>query len=268
SDVELIKAVRKPAEKLNSWEAYQRGMWHMLRHDPDSLRMARTFFEMAVERDPTFASPLSELARTYTQASAVFSDYPVEEALNHAELAVRQAIALDREHPGARATLGQVLLLRGNLTGAVQEAERSLALASSCAEGYGVKGAALLALANFAEARNALHACIRIDPIGHPTPVRLSQIAAAHYFEADYDLAAGIARDVIQRSPTNPNGYRVLAASLGQLGELRAANEAWTQYVDLNPSSIELQIRHCPPWRLPAQHEHLQQGLRLAGWMD
>lgn len=266
ADVERVKALRKPVEDLNAWEAHLHGVWLMMQHNPAELRTAQTFFEKAIKLDPGFASPRGELARTYTRGCSVFSDYTVEEALDRAEMSARAAVSLDRAHPDARAVLGQVLLLRGDFAGAVQQAEQSLAIASSCAEGYGVKGAALLAAADFVESRKALRACLRIDPVGHPAATRLSQVAATYYFERSYDLAASTSRDVIRLAPSNPNGHRVLAASLGQLGDLREANLSWNKYVALNPLHVDRQIRHCPAWRLRAQHEHLQEGLRLAGW--
>ena len=42
SDVEQRRALRKPPESLGAWEAYQRGLWHMGKGNPDRQLPARS----------------------------------------------------------------------------------------------------------------------------------------------------------------------------------------------------------------------------------
>jgi adenylate cyclase len=59
---ERQRALRKDPEELQAWGAYQRGMWHMSKCDAAENQLARTFFQRAVDSDPTFAQGLGALA--------------------------------------------------------------------------------------------------------------------------------------------------------------------------------------------------------------
>src|SRR6185437_5908379 len=53
--VERNRAVLRPPDSLDAWQAYHRGLWHMYRFTQTENEAAGWFFEMAVGLDPTFA---------------------------------------------------------------------------------------------------------------------------------------------------------------------------------------------------------------------
>jgi hypothetical protein len=53
--VERNRAVLRPPNSLDAWEAHHRGLWHMYRFNKPDNERARHFFEMAVRLDPTFS---------------------------------------------------------------------------------------------------------------------------------------------------------------------------------------------------------------------
>ena len=53
--VERNRAILKPPNSLDAWEAHHRGLWHMYRFNRTDNERARQFFAQAVELDPTFA---------------------------------------------------------------------------------------------------------------------------------------------------------------------------------------------------------------------
>src|SRR5262249_5344024 len=62
ADMERRRAVRKPPESLDAWEAYQRGLWHMghLGVTDNEAAVtdnvaAKSFFRRAIDLDPRFA---------------------------------------------------------------------------------------------------------------------------------------------------------------------------------------------------------------------
>ena len=55
ADAEQQRVLRKPLDRLDAWEAYQRGLWHFYNHGADENQAARTFFRRAIELDPKFA---------------------------------------------------------------------------------------------------------------------------------------------------------------------------------------------------------------------
>ena len=62
SDVEQRRALRKPPERLDAWESYQRGLWHMRRCNARDNSRAQDFFNRAIDTDPSFGPAYSALA--------------------------------------------------------------------------------------------------------------------------------------------------------------------------------------------------------------
>ena len=56
--IERNRAILKPPNSLDAWEAHHRGLWHMYRFNKADNEQARHFFEMAVRLDPTFCARL------------------------------------------------------------------------------------------------------------------------------------------------------------------------------------------------------------------
>jgi hypothetical protein len=74
ADAELRRAIRKPPESLDAWAAYQRGLWHLSKANPDDDTIAQNFFRQAMDLDPTFAPGYSALALAQLQAAAAYPD--------------------------------------------------------------------------------------------------------------------------------------------------------------------------------------------------
>ena len=72
ADAELRRAMRKPPQSLDAWAAYQRGLWHLSKSNPDDDTVAQNFFRQAIDLDPTFAAGYSALALAQLQAAAVY----------------------------------------------------------------------------------------------------------------------------------------------------------------------------------------------------
>src|SRR5438034_3154518 len=72
SDAEQQRAIRKPPESLDAWSAYQRGLWHLSEANQDDNGIAQSFFQRAIDLDPTFAGGYSGLALAQLQAAAVY----------------------------------------------------------------------------------------------------------------------------------------------------------------------------------------------------
>jgi adenylate cyclase len=116
---ERQRALRKPPDNLGAWEAYQRGMWHLAKHDVNEALQARTFFQRAIDLDPNFAPFYSALALTYTMPAGTFNAVTFEEGCRYAEPLVRKAVAIDGNDAVARARLALVLFLKRDLEGAL-----------------------------------------------------------------------------------------------------------------------------------------------------
>ena len=52
ADAEQQRVLRKPPERLDAWEAYQRGLWHLGQTTAADNLAAREFFQQAIDLDP------------------------------------------------------------------------------------------------------------------------------------------------------------------------------------------------------------------------
>ena len=70
SEIETLernRAILKPPNSLDAWEAYHRGLWHMYRFNKAENEQAKHLFEMALGLDPTFARAYAGLSFTHWQ---------------------------------------------------------------------------------------------------------------------------------------------------------------------------------------------------------
>lgn len=267
-DAERQRAVRKPPETLDAWEAYQRGMWHMSKHEAAATRTARTFFQRAVDLDPGYAPGYAALAWSYMMSSSIFSEMTIAEGCALGEPLARKAVALDESDAEARARLALAVFLNGDVEGAIQEADGALSISGNCADALGVKGAALVYSGRREKGRDAIRQYLRLSPRDPARPIRLAQIAASHYLDGDYEDAALAARQVVRQYPKHPIAYRWLAAALGQLGKATEAKETLEALRTMSPSSFDMYVGQLPPQYRGEDHTHMLDGLRKAGWTD
>ena len=97
-------------------------------------------------------------------------------------------------------------------------------------------------------------------------------MALALYFCREYAAAVEAARDAIRSYPDHPLIYRLLAASLGQIGRIEEAKEALEKAIAIAPAEFDSYargyVRERYPWLRPEDHAHLIEGLRKAGWKE
>jgi DNA-binding SARP family transcriptional activator len=138
SEIEVAernRAILKPPNSLNAWEAYHRGLWHMYRFTKADNDLAQHFFMQASETDPTFARAYSGLSFTHWQnAFQHWEDRERETAL--AFDAAGRSLMVDDHDPAAHWAMGRALWLRGRSGQAVAELERAVDLSPNFALGH------------------------------------------------------------------------------------------------------------------------------------
>lgn len=138
SEIEMSernRAILKPPNSLDAWEAHHRGLWHMYRFNKDDNERARHFFEMSVRLDPTFARAYAGLSFTYFQ-DAFQGWAPREPAGDLAFEAASQSLLVDDRNPAAHWAMGRALWLRGQHAQSVGELEQAIDLSPSFALGH------------------------------------------------------------------------------------------------------------------------------------
>src|SRR5262249_3177851 len=143
ADAELRRAMHKSPGNLDAWVAYQRGLWHLSNFTSDDNVLSEKFFQEARDLDPSFSGAYVGLAIAQDQANE-FAGRALLGTLNSMEALARRAVALDGADAVARSLLGHVLWRRGDLEGALAEAEHALAMAPNLAFGHHIRGTTLI----------------------------------------------------------------------------------------------------------------------------
>jgi DNA-binding SARP family transcriptional activator/TolB-like protein len=132
---ETSRAILKPPNSLDAWEAYHRGLWHMYRFTRSENDLARHFFDMAIKLDPTFARAHAGLSFTHWQNA--FQNWA--DRARETELAFETAgrsLMVDEKNPTAHWAMGRALWLRGRQDESLGELERAVDLSPNFALGH------------------------------------------------------------------------------------------------------------------------------------
>ena len=130
--LERNRAILKPPNSLDAWEAHHRGLWHMFRFTKSDNEQAQHFFERAVSLDPTFARAHAGLSFTHFQSA--FQHWADRDT--QAELAYRtanQGLMADDRDPAAHLAIGRALWLRKQHDQSIAELRQAVELSPSFA---------------------------------------------------------------------------------------------------------------------------------------
>jgi adenylate cyclase len=266
SHAERQRAVRKSPEHLDTWEAYQRALWHLAKGSALGAEQARNFLERAIQLDPLFAASHAMLAGVHLNTLNFGPPFSYHEAVSMAEAEARRAMELDPDEPSALVASAWVSFCEGDHQGALQRADQAISIDPNYAGAYLAKATALVYSGRTAEARQADLVALRLNPRDPWGAIMRLLLTVAHYFEGDYVNTLAAARTAIRHYPDYPTPYRYVAASLGQLGRIGEAREALRQAITVSPASFDFYVGSRLPWFRPEDYEHFLDGLRKAGW--
>jgi DNA-binding SARP family transcriptional activator len=132
---ERNRAILRPPDALDAWEAHHRGLWHMYRFNRLDNERARHFFEAAIRLDPTFSRAHAGLSFTHWQNA--FQGWAGREGeIERAYAAAGQGLMADDRDPAAHWAMGRALWLRGRHDHAVDELCQAVELSPNFALGH------------------------------------------------------------------------------------------------------------------------------------
>jgi adenylate cyclase len=266
ADAERHRAMRRPPGNHDSWNAYQRGLWHLSRATVEDNKAAQQCFRESIAIDANFSGGNSGLALAQMQESGLFATLPVAEARISIKALALRAVASDDGDAEAHACLSWALNFDGDPDGALAEAQRALAISPNLASAHRALGTTLIFAGQPRQGLAALQTSILLDPRDPLLAWHLNRVAIAHYFTRDYGAAVDTARRVIRLHPDFPLIYRWLAAALGQTGRADEAREALDKAITIGGGSFDMYVRQRVPWHRAEDYEHMLDGLRKAGW--
>jgi adenylate cyclase len=260
---EQQRVLRKPPERLDAWEAYQRGLWHFHRYRPEENKIATAFFSQAIALDPNFAPGHYGYALALQWDIWHFSNRPFLEVQGTAREEAHIAVSLDNNDAMAHAVLAHMMMWGSEWEAAIAEARTAVALNPNSAFVISMLGCALGFGGYREEALDRLQQAMRASP--HDPLIWLwSQWCAVLQFNSrDFVAALQTLRHVVRLRPGYGSPYEYIAASLAYLGQSDEAREALER---IPPQWLEQLQRweQRPPWLRPEDYALRVEGVRLA----
>jgi adenylate cyclase len=260
---EQERVLRKPPERLDAWEAYQRGLWHFHKYRPDENKTALAFFSQAIALDPNFAPGHYGYALALQWDIWHFSSRSFLEVQETAREEAQIAVLLDDKDAMAHAVLAHMMMWGSEWEAAIAEARTAVALNPNSAFVISMLGCVLGFGGYREEALERLQQAMRASP--HDPLIWLWSIwrAVLQFFSRDFVAALQTLRQVVRLRPSYAPPYEYIAASLAYLGQLDEACEALER---VPPQSAEQLQRwqQRPPWMRPEDYALRVEGVRLA----
>ena len=174
-------------------EAYQlflKGQFLLLQRTSDSVQKAMSFFQNAIDKDPTYALAYDGLADCYNFLGingAILGGLPPKEVMPKAKELALKAIQLDETLAQPHRTLGHIYMNYDfDWEGSERELKRSLELNPNDSLTVTVRTFQLVSLGRFDEARTNMKRFKELDP-GY-FPGKLISVGIQHYWMREYDL--------------------------------------------------------------------------------
>jgi DNA-binding SARP family transcriptional activator len=133
---ERNRALLKPPNSLDAWEAHHRGLWHMYRFNAADNEQAQRFFQMAVRLDPTFSRAYAGLSFTHFQNAFLHRNAERNVEMERALSSAAQGLIADERDPAAHWAMGRALWLQGEQAQCHQELARAVELSPHFALGH------------------------------------------------------------------------------------------------------------------------------------
>jgi len=182
-------------------EAYLRGRYFGNQFTTAGYRTAITYFQQAVDRDPSFAEAYSGLAESYHYL-VVTEAMSTQEGESKALDAARHAVALNQGLAESHTALALAMIGFVDLSEAEAELKRALELNPSYSTAHRVYAVLLGALKRHDEAWVQINQALRLDPLSLPSN---AESVRTLYYARDYDRAIEHGRKALQ---LDPNYYR------------------------------------------------------------
>jgi len=262
---EQARAARRDPRDLGAYDLAMRGIWHIRKGSKDHNATARSFFEQAIELDPSNVEAWVGLAGThYLDVLFQWTASPAK-SLEELERAARACMSLDSQYWWCSLQLSRVYHLRAQPKEQMAALERAVSLNPSSDTAHGFLGHALSVGGRPDEAIAHLEKALRLDPTSPSKWLWFDGMSWAHFHAGRYQAAIDWAERSLQINLEDELAYRTLAASYAQLGRLDEAQAALEEELRLEPDlsleKVRGQLRTSDPDFL----ERWLDGLRKAG---
>ena len=232
------RTVKKKRADAEAEQLYLKGRFQWIKRHPEAVKNAMTFFQQAVERDPTFARPYAGLADCFVMLAFMHA-LPPREILPKVKAAANRAIELDPALADPHATLGYAAgLFDWDMDVAQRELEEAMRLNPNYPWAPHWLGILMCGRGHVQRALELIDMSKDLDPL---SPIINVGAGIPLHIARRYDEAIQCYRAVLEMDPSLAPGHYYLGMSLQMRGDGDEAIRAIQRAVDIaGPAPIFL----------------------------
>jgi serine/threonine-protein kinase len=214
----------QPTADSEAHQLYLQGRYLWNRRTGQNLKKALSYFQQAVEKDPSFALAYTGIADSCALIPVYGAGAP-KDYYPRAKAAAEKALQLDDTLAEAHTSLANVFFRYLELGKSVSEFERSIQLNPNYPTAHQWYGRlTLLALGQFDHALVEAKRAVELDPV---SPIGHTDVATVYMTERRYDEAIAELRKAFEMEPDFYWAHRQLGMALELKG---SPNEAIVEY--------------------------------------
>jgi TolB-like protein/class 3 adenylate cyclase/Flp pilus assembly protein TadD len=222
---------KQETQNLEAYQLYLHGLQLYNRYTEEGLKDSITYFDRALQHDPSFAQAYTGIAMAYLQLGFISLLDP-KRAFENARSAAEKALALDDTIVDAQLAVAiTVQILHYDHARARLAYERAVKMAPNSAgplDWYGMMYFSPLGRGE--EAIALLRRAVALDPV---SVLYLTDLGWAYYMAHQYDAAIEILQRTLELEPDASDGYRGLGEVYVQKGMYDKAIANMQRYVEL-----------------------------------
>src|SRR5882672_7665750 len=205
----------QPSTDAAAYQTYLKGRYYWNLPGDQGFPQAIVYFGKACAADPTFAAAHADLARTYTGQAEYYNMVP-REALETARPIAERSLQLDPHLSHAHLAVANIrAMLDWDWDAAEAGFRQAIALNPSSDGAHRWYGLLLAGLGKSSEAVREAQRARELDPL---CLVVGTSAAWTQYMAGDYEAAIDTCRNVMDMKPHFTPAWRVLGASMIQMG--------------------------------------------------
>ena len=234
TEEEKNRVARRYTISVAAYDQFLRGQALYTQHAHDENLGAREHLLRAIQLDPNFARAYATLALTYVDEYRYQWSSAVEEPLLKTLSLAQKAVSIDDRLPQSYWALAYAQLHLHHYAEAIEAVNQALSVQPNYADGYAILALIYIYQGNAGEGIDNIRRAMRLNP-DYPAQY-ISVLGQAHYYLEEYDSAALVLRNAIDKNYSLLTAHIMLTATLSSSGMVDEANWSAAQLRAISPA--------------------------------
>ena len=263
TEEEKSRVAHRYTNSIEAYDQFLRAQALYTQHTNNENLLARDHLRQAIQLDPNFARAYSTLALTYVDEYrykwSTSTENPLLQTLKLAE----KAVTIDNSLPQAYWSLAYAQLHLHRYEQAIASINVSFKVRPSYADGYAILALIHIYRGDADQGMKMIRQAMRLNP-DYPAQY-ISVLGQAYYYQGDFENAAAVFRDAVDKNFSLLTAHIMLTATLSQLGLQDEASWSAGQLRTISPGFIMTDVARIFPVKNEEKLQAIFEQLRLAG---